>query len=521
MPLDLREATIDWANVSFRDLVDGLGDNTTGFFWFRALFDAAVGAGLLVVASRIDWSRERILRLAAAVAVAWSGWLLLALPFFLRGGEPRHVLLGVWLGPQKSHALRGFAGLGSNVSYFSQLAVLLLPWLVVVLVEKGAPRWARTVAAAGLAVGVPAVGATYLRNAWGLLVVLAAGSLWAWREVRAAGRGEDPLPGNWLRRTAIVVGGGLVALLVFTPLGANLLRRAEEAGHGGDWLRGHLLAVAGQMFLESPFLGIGNGRYAAWFSHYSPWPDLMFGTWSSHNLFAQFLAEQGIVGLATFVVVVAAALVPGIRARREVTRRQPAYPFLLIALAGFGLYSLSLHTLQVRAVAIVFWIVLGIAAAMASGAPPFPAVPRSWIVAMVALLVVTGGFRAARALTRPVEPGYESGFHSWSAGMERWTKGRAIRFVRVEGKTLLLPFANAASSRLGRQRVWVSLDGRLAAETWIESASWKTLEIPVNLRPGSVVAIEIECSPTFVPADLGIGNDQRLLGVQTKPAAWR
>ena len=123
------------------------------------------------------------------------------------------------------------------------------------------------------------------------------------------------------RRFRLAVGAGVVALAVpVVVLAPAVLRRASE---GGEDLRLSYVAIALRMFQESPVVGTGLGTWVVQRIAYTVPPEIDYYIPHAHNVYAQTLAEQGVVGaIAGLLVVVWLAWLVRDAIRSEGTRRQ-------------------------------------------------------------------------------------------------------------------------------------------------------------------------------------------------------
>jgi O-antigen ligase len=514
-PLNAREV---WAQVqvqSWTELLRGVraADIYQELFYVRAVLNVASGIGLYVLAVSHPWSREALLRLAAAAtvlccAVTAAG---LALHYYPVAGLDGLTFLTVRFGGREE--LGGFGGLGFNTSYFAQYALPVLPLLVL----AAGHHPGRTLRVLGLA-GVPLVGYAVLvtrqRAAYILLVVAVV--LLVAASVRPAGSGRRGAPLAGLGALVVL----LAALLAFTPLGAMVGGRIRDLWAHGDPYRSMVLGIAWQMFRDEPLLGIGTGQYGIAFLWYLNNPYMRWGSLSSHNLYVQLLAEQGLLGLGAFAAIVLPAL--GRRVRRAETPPggAPLRPYLLVSLLIWLLYGLFQFTFLMRSTQLFFWLLLGLLVATAPPAPRRRAGPRL-AAALVTVLVVAGAFRAHAAAARPIPPGYSWGLHDWQApDGSVWTRGGAVLKLRVQGPVLRLAFAFPVSPLAGSQRVEILLDGTPVGRLVLDAPAWRTVEIPVAAPTGRHVLLGIRVARTFTPAGLRLSIDPRRMGVLMRPAAW-
>ena len=165
-------------------------------------------------------------------------------------------------------------------------------------------------------------------------------------------------------RLTVAAGITLVMLAFVTDalLGFPLLSKFTHKPELRVWL----WLAAWEMFLNAPFLGNGPHTYAVLFPSYvydlelprwlplskaiSPWPLNVISPWP-HNLYLEVLAEQGVIGLAVFVSLLAGAARLGFSFRRSEEHEIHVYgAAATAALLGFcfaGIIELTLINLWV------------------------------------------------------------------------------------------------------------------------------------------------------------------------------
>jgi O-antigen ligase len=160
----------------------------------------------------------------------------------------------------------------------------------------------------------------------------------------------------------------VLALGLLAPLGGRLgpgpdSPLAELTNRWAVW------TVAIQITLHHP-LGVGVGNFGYFFASYTG------GILShAHNLFLNLAAERGFLGLAAFVVLLAAlfgSLSDGLHRLRGGLERAFVVG-LLAAFGGFLLHSLFDATYYDYKVLLLFWLLVGVTAALPSWLPDKPA----------------------------------------------------------------------------------------------------------------------------------------------------
>lgn len=512
-PLNPAELWLEMRIASWPEIVEGVrrADLWSNFFYVRTVLNVASGIALYTLAVNSRWNRELLVRLATAatllfgmvtlVGLVWAGLLTsrLFLTLHFRGDVSG-----------------GFSGVGFNTSYFAQYALAYLPLFLLVLVQR-VPAWAKGVAVGSVILSGYTILTTYQRGAY---VVLAVDLLF----LALVGRGLPSREGSRLAARAAT--GGLALLLVgllgLTPIGSAAYRRMLALWQSGDPYREHALGVAWRMFLDQPLLGIGAGRYADVFQSYSSRAaQFRWGSLSSHNLYAQLLAEQGSLGLLSFLALLGVTLLPALRRQRQLGAARPVVLFLLVSLGGWLVYGLFQYTFLLRSMQVYFWIALGLVVAMTGDDLRSWRIPRTVLVALLLVTLAAGGIRAYAAGTRPIPPGTAVGVFGWQPGDVRWTKSRAHLVVPVKGRVLRLWLAFPIVGVIGRpQTVEVTLDGRLVHRIVLDTPEWKLVELPVAGPRGSTAHVGIRAGYTVIPAALGLNRDTRRLGVLMRPVAW-
>lgn len=172
-----------------------------------------------------------------------------------------------------------------------------------------------------------------------------------------------------LRRAAalVVVGGLLVGAMALSDYGRERLDAASDDVDA----RAQIWASAGRLVAAHPVLGSGHGGYGPGIRRHTP-PDasaeLLRNVLNSpHNAALYVLAETGVVGFLGWCVAVLACLGALARAvRREASTRTPRAQLERLALVGLvtiGTLGVVHTVLYHASVALLFWGLLGVAAA--------------------------------------------------------------------------------------------------------------------------------------------------------------
>jgi O-antigen ligase len=521
VPLDLRDLLEDLWLVRSLDwpllLAQGIPDVSHLKYLDRVLV-TVLAAGLFAVAAQPAVGRA-VVAATGPLMLLTAGLAAFGLARFLGlvATRGQYLTLSFWTWQFPDLRLTAVAW---NPDYFALFLVLAIP-LGVALGLGDRPAAARALGAAAATLGTVALALTFQRAAYvALLVALAVlGGLLARRRTGRAGLAA-------LAAAALVV-GGLVALDVLV-LGGRLAGRV--AGLTRDPNRLQLWATALRMAADHPFLGVGTGRYAFFFREYAGPLAAGFGPFwgTAHSLYLHLLAEQGLVGLASFWILFGGVWLGAWRRGAALTGPAAvALAGVLAALAGWLAYGAVQFTFRVDALVYLAAILAGAAVALAPPpAAPRPGASRRWGAAGLAAGLLLLGVRTTLALQRPVSPGYDAGFHRWErqpdGGAARWTRGRAATSLPVGGRVLALRLRAplpGVEARPQVVRVWV--DGGAPAVVRLAGPEWQALAVPVHRPRGAHVLVELEPAYTVVPARVAGSRDERRLGVMVGEVAWR
>jgi O-antigen ligase len=406
-----------------------------------------------------------------------------------------------------------------NPDYFALFLVLAVPLAAALAVGSDRP-WPRGLGAAAAGLGTAALVFTFQRAAY-LALVTALAVL----AVLLSRRGRARVP--WAPALVAVGLGLLVAGVVDAAvLHGRVVERLGRLAQDPNRLR--LWQTALRMAADHPVLGVGTGRYAFFFREYAGELAQGFGPFwgTAHSLYLHLLAEQGVIGLASFLALLGSVwLGAARRLRAAAPDRLIPLAGLLAALAGWLAYSVVQFTFRVDALVYLAFILAGAAVGLA---PPPPAVrpSRRWAIVAVGVGLILFVVRADAALRRPVSPGYQAGFHRWERQADgsaaRWTGHRAAMTVPVRGRILELRLAAPIPDLPARPqtvRIWVDRGPAVAIQ--LATPDWQTVSVPVDKPGDGHVLVEMEVAYTFVPRDHPPSRDQRRLGVMVREVGWR
>jgi len=307
-------------------------------------------------------------------------------------------------------------------------------------------------------------------------------------------------------RRAKLIGAIVAALLVVVAVA--VWRIETNPANIASGFRQQFVMSSFRIIGTHPYFGIGAGQYyrdAPLFL--TPQLAWAYGSENAHNNFLQITTETGIIGFALFACWIAGSLQLAMRALVRV----PHDWRLLGAAAGVAAFigtCLTSHPLVVPEVAMVFFLQLGIVAALGGSsllsqlsAPPIsaperrlPGPPAFWkglpIAVAVAGTLVLAVWPVQTVLkpNTPVHLEEVDGFYyepkNDDAGVPfRWTREYASLFVPATAKRVEIPVrAPAGTTAEDPVLIEVTSGGMTLVRAWIGDA-WKVLVVELNAPP--------------------------------------
>lgn len=292
------------------------------------LFILLSAAALLLATLRICTDRARLLvvaggALAALIVCGGQG------VFEYLAGE--HGQFGIVQNGQVIGRIQGSFG---HPNQYAGYLAMLLPLAVAVLLTRRAPLLLRWLAATGIALGVPALVWSYSRGALAAVVIG---------------------PVIWLivvRPRIAILAGLLLALVVFLLAPGAVRQRFQSTSGGEVEIRSDIWSAAADIYTEHPILGVGINNFSVAYAKLPVVPanatqrrllqgDELLVPPHAQNLYLNVLAEEGLLGLISFLLFAGAAVrraLVGSRSDDPLTRS--------ICLGiGSGMAALAVHSL--------------------------------------------------------------------------------------------------------------------------------------------------------------------------------
>lgn len=286
-------------------------------------------------------------------------------------------------------------------------------------------------------------------------------------------------------RTAAIAASGCLTLILLVVFLLPVTRHGTFGFSVNTRLE--LLRVGGRMMLDRPFFGVGPSRFYGLFPQYTS-PELQrafelangrpIPRENAHNQFLQIGAELGVVGLTTFLLILALAL----------KGHWPSSRWPVVAgLLGFLVTALAGHPLLIPLVAWPFWIVTGLAAA--GGEIDHERAGRGvrrGVSTLVVVLIATMPWRWTMERRDAILSDVTIGLSGWERDENgtRFQRGgvRSSLFVSRDSAVVRIPLRSGVEAS---HRVDVLLDGRTAAAVIVVPDRWT--ELTLQLQAGGDV----------------------------------
>ena len=308
----------------------------------------------VVITIALYWDRpERTQNIAMAI---WLGVVVMAVYSLVQqaGFDPYGWHSADGIPPQYPASTMG------NSNFAGAFLAIGLP-LGVCLLAVSRPR-RRCLLLLGL--GIELLGLWYAQSRGAFLAALVGLGTVAW-----ICRDRAPRPARLLAFGAVAVVAasalamGWQSLSRERPDRPNLLDASSAEGRLEYW------RVAGRVFLDNPLVGTGPETFYATYPLYRQMKVAADGrnpglTDKPHNIFLEYAANGGLIGVGTYVWVVATAMWYGIRRSRAVTRHQR---FLLAAFIGMlaAYLTQASVSIDVPGLALLGWLAIGAIATLA------------------------------------------------------------------------------------------------------------------------------------------------------------
>lgn len=299
-----------------------------------ALFQWLKSVAVYCVALDLLRTRRQAIGALAALLVAGAGEATIGLFQYVTGAGPESFAIGAQFS-------RAYGTFGRPNSYAGYLEMILPLGLVLVGWAWRRGRVARWATAGGTALVGGAILASFSRGAWlGIAGALAAMILLTGARARG------------IAITVVIAGGLLGVLGGVAALPADvrdrfdsILGNAETPDVRTAYITAENFAVVERlahwqaglnMFASDRLLGVGLGNFNVRYSEFNVSPTFLVSQGHAHNYYIHVAAEAGLVGLGTYLLLLAAIVWTGLRALRaaSVAGRDPFGRAVVIACLG-------------------------------------------------------------------------------------------------------------------------------------------------------------------------------------------
>ena len=290
--------------------------------------------------------------------------------------------------------------------------------------------------------------------------------------------------------------------------------------------------AAWKMFTAFPLLGVGLGQFSYFFPEFYQggpafWDLVDSKRGDAHSIYLQTLADQGLVGLASWMVLVILIIFSALR----VIRRDPSWPkkqsmaMVLLSLLTWLLLGFFHHlAFDLRSMENYFWILLGILVGLAGDPAGAIRWRPKWIILSLLLLLTVFLFHLRGIVARPISPSFQAGFYQWESARNgeriQWLGRKGVAAVRIDGRAFRL-FLSAPLPGIEKnpQEVLIWFSGK-EYRIRISDRQWVQLRIPAVRPQGTVALIYFKTRYTLNMKELGLSQDDRNLGMMVKEIEW-
>jgi len=324
----------------------------------------------------------------------------------------------------------------------------------------------------------------------------------------------------------LLIAAGLF-LLDWTVLDQRFIHRLHYLEQREN-IRLQLWRATWEMFSSSPLLGIGLGRYYTFFPDFYPgppeaWRQFNVNRGNAHSIYIQPLAEQGLLGFLSFLLLIGVILTIAFKMLKGETEKERLWLGLSITIALITWLTLGLFhhiAYDLRSLEIFFWIfsafLLVLARRTRGSFRPGKKLTVGILIGLTAALAYQGKLIASY----PMGEHFQVGFYHWENQADgnrvRWMGQRAAAILpEGPGELILELRAPLPEVEQRPQRVQIRIDRQTYALT-LADREWRRLALPLSAHGTRRHLISLETAYTFNPARSFGSQDSRNLGIQLK-----
>ncbi len=234
------------------------------------------------------------------------------------------------------------------------------------------------------------------------------------------------------------------------------------------------LQTTANMLVAEPVFGVGIGQYIPRSAHFAP-PVLLeiFRPDNAHNNLAQIAGELGLLGLTTFLLVLAVSFSTRSNTRDANQLRGP----LIAGLAAFILTWLGGHPMLIAEVAYPFWIALSLAAAIVAR-DSRENVSAGTVGLAIVLLLVSIPFRVGAKSTD-----FDLTNVTYGVSAKQLMTSRARFFVPGSESRVDIPLRAHSVSEGAPVEIEVIVDGSASESITLSDRNWRRAPIDLPRDP--------------------------------------
>ena len=301
--------------------------------------------------------------------------------------------------------------------------------------------------------------------------------------------------------------------------------------------RGGILRDSFHLMTEAPLFGLGYESYGWHASILGQIPDSEFSKNrriksefdTPHNIFAQIVISNGIVGLILWLSILGYMVLLCISQFRE--KGDYLAICVILSVISFHVYGLAQSMQYIPVIWFLFFLNAGYCMTLEDISPPvrLKKFLRGWQIFLVSLVVVGCGVYLFNHSSRPLAEKYKlwiyaqdqsrdqyPGFYPlehWSQGDFRWTGKRAVMRFSKSGLVEFKIYCGHPGIDKRPVNLSVSLNNKVIDHITFTENRFITKQYYIPISESGENELQIKVSPAFSPLKSGMNEDPRKLGV--------
>lgn len=527
LPINLKEYYYEFWATPFKEI--GFqwltGHEKFPFFHLRTLTNALSGIGLFILTYNVFRQSETSALENGLKGSLWMATIICLLGFlFLFHIIPSQskAYLSLSLNGIHEGALSAFA---YNRHYLAQYLLILFPVIFYFVVRSVSNKIRFSFYLVVLGIFILSLSASMQRSAF-LVLFLEMASLILWYCFLISPKKNRLFFLLLIPLVLVLVMFGLD----FVFLDKRFTSRITQWGLSDpDDRRLNLWKTAWNMFMYSPLLGVGLGKYFELFPDFfsnihQNWKTFGKQRGEPHSFYLQTLAEQGVIG---FILLIGLLLLIGYSLLKKAKEERPNHNNLLpgvlfVSLTGWMLLGFFHNVAYVRSLGALLWILLGWSAGFGDNVNLLfkKGLKSKNFLFFLLVMIIALGFQIGLIYERPIRPFFQTGTYDQETSSDgvffHWTGKRAVINSEIKkGAVTVLVSAPFYAIQQNGQRLHLGAGGQFL-EISLKDDQWHPISIPVDKKMTGWIPLQIEVDYTFNPRKAKISQDDRDLGIRIR-----